>query len=119
MKHDRQTQENPYMIMPLDRVRSDALYGVRLARLAWRARDPEGSGKELGRIIEPGHEHEFNRRPQSVPVDTAKPPRRRARKKPTRAKASAKVSRRQPKSAKRHQNKPKRTRGSKTRRTKP
>jgi hypothetical protein len=106
-----QIQANPYLRMPLERVRADAIYGVQLARLAWRARDPEGAARVLGQIIEPGHEHEFNRRPQSVPADTAKPVRRKARKKPTRAKASANVSRRQPTSAKK--SKSKRKRGSK------
>ncbi|RPJ20744.1 MAG: hypothetical protein EHM35_19100 [Planctomycetaceae bacterium] len=87
MKHDQQMQENPYMTaVPLDRVRSDALYGVRLARLAWRARDPEGAAKELGRIIEPGHEHELTRHPQRTQAPTGKRARRKVGKKTPRTK---------------------------------
>jgi hypothetical protein len=72
---------NPYVMkVPLDRVRQDALYGVQLARQAWRARDPEGAAKELGRIIEPGHEHELVRLP--APAKPDKPVRRKAKKKP-------------------------------------
>jgi ribonuclease HI len=56
-------QENPYLIMPLDRVRSDALHGVRLAREAWRQRDPEGAA-ELGRIVEPSQVT-----PRTVPTE--------------------------------------------------
>jgi hypothetical protein len=60
-------QANPYLIMPLDRVRSDALYGVSAARTAWRARDPEAA-EEMGKIILPGHEHELIRCPQPTPA---------------------------------------------------
>ena len=50
-KRDQQPQENLYLTaVPLDRVKQDALYGVRLARLAWRTRDPEGAAKELGHV---------------------------------------------------------------------
>jgi len=47
--------QNPYLNpgMPLSRVRLDALHGVKLAREAWRVRDPEGVARELGRIVEP------------------------------------------------------------------
>jgi hypothetical protein len=93
-------EANIYLRMPADRVRSDALYGVSLAAAAWRTRDPEGAAKVLGRIIEPGHEHELVRLPPTPPT-TAKPIRRKARKKPTRAKASAKVSRQRPGTSKR------------------
>jgi hypothetical protein len=47
-------QANPYLAMPLARVRLDAINGVRLAVEAWRSRDPQGAGKELGHVIEPG-----------------------------------------------------------------
>jgi len=49
------TSENPYLDsrMPLSRVKTDALVGVRLAREAWRARDPKGAANELGHVIEP------------------------------------------------------------------
>jgi len=49
---------NPYMVMPIDRVRSDATAGVRLAVEAWRARDPDGATRELHPVVEPGHEQE-------------------------------------------------------------
>jgi hypothetical protein len=49
---------NLYLKMPLDRVRADALHGVRAAREAWRVLDPEGAARVLGRIVEPGHERE-------------------------------------------------------------
>jgi len=58
VKHDGQTQENPYMVMSIDRVRSDGLHGVSLAIEAWRTRDPAGAARELGPVIEPGHEKE-------------------------------------------------------------
>jgi hypothetical protein len=47
-------QTNTYLnpTMPLDRVRTDALHGVRLAREAWRIRDPDGAARELGWIVE-------------------------------------------------------------------
>lgn len=45
--------DNPYLKMPLDRVRQDALNGVRLARIAWRERDPDGASKTLGKVLEP------------------------------------------------------------------
>jgi len=44
---------NAYLNMPLPRVRTDALHGVRLAREAWRVRDPDGAARELGRVVEP------------------------------------------------------------------
>jgi hypothetical protein len=44
---------NVYLRMPLDRVKSDALYGVRQAREAWRILDPDGANLALGRIVEP------------------------------------------------------------------
>ena len=47
------THDNPYLIMPLAQVRTDARNGVRLACEAWRTRDPEGAARELGRIVEP------------------------------------------------------------------
>jgi len=50
---DRQQAGNPYLRMPLDRVRADALYGVTLAREAWRILDPDGANLALGRIVEP------------------------------------------------------------------
>ena len=50
---DRQAQGNPYMVMPLARVRADAHQGVSLAKEAWRQRDPEGAAKALGSIVEP------------------------------------------------------------------
>ena len=53
-----EAQENPYLVMPIDQVRSDARNGVRLAREAWRVRDSESAAQELGRIIEPGCERE-------------------------------------------------------------
>jgi len=47
------TSDNPYMVMPLDRVRRDAEHGVRLAREAWRQREPQAAAVALGRIVEP------------------------------------------------------------------
>ncbi len=62
---------NVYLRMPLDRVRSDALTGVRLAREAWRELDPKGAAV-LGPTLEPGHEAEFRRQ---SPGTTGEPPR--------------------------------------------
>jgi hypothetical protein len=47
------TSSNPYLIMPMVQVRADALNGVSLARAALRERDPEGTARELGRIVKP------------------------------------------------------------------
>ncbi len=47
--------QNIYLKVPLDRIKSDALHGVRLARIAWRILDPDGANLALGRIIEPVH----------------------------------------------------------------
>jgi len=47
------TDANPYMRVPLDRVRTDALNGVRLARIAWRQREPQAAAVAMGRIVEP------------------------------------------------------------------
>ncbi len=63
--------ENIYLRMPLDRVRSDALAGVRLAREAWLELDSK-SAAVLGPTLEPGHEAEFRRR---SPGTTGKPTR--------------------------------------------
>jgi len=52
------TQDNPYLTMPMAQVKADARNGVRLAVEAWRQRDAEGAGKELGRVVEPGRERE-------------------------------------------------------------
>jgi hypothetical protein len=65
--NDIETKEtNPYLTMPLDRVRQDALHGVRLARLAWRVRDPEDAARELGRVVEPGREQEQAERTRRI-----------------------------------------------------
>lgn len=45
---------NPYDRMPLDRVRADALTGVRLAREAYRERDPVRADLDLGAVVLPG-----------------------------------------------------------------
>jgi hypothetical protein len=53
------TTVNPYLTMfDLDRVRQDPRYGVTLARIAFRARDPESADKEMGKVIQPGREQE-------------------------------------------------------------
>ena len=44
---------NPYLHVPMDRLRRDAVNGVRLAIAAWRVRDPDGAAKVLGRVVEP------------------------------------------------------------------
>lgn len=49
----QQAIDNPYLRMPLDRVRADAEHGVRLAREAWRERDPDGANLALGHVIQP------------------------------------------------------------------
>ena len=56
---------NPYMVMPIDRVRADALHGVRAAREAWRERDPDGAGQQLGKVIEP-HSQQDPARPRRL-----------------------------------------------------
>jgi hypothetical protein len=43
------TPENPHLTMPLDRVRADALHGVRAAR------DPQGAARELGVVVKPSN----------------------------------------------------------------
>ena len=70
---------NPYLnpVMRFDRLRSDALAGVHLAREAWRARDPEGAAKELGRVIQPGHECELAGRVRRISPGAGKPKRAR------------------------------------------
>lgn len=48
--------DNPYDRMPLDRVRADALTGVRLAREAYRERDPVHADLDLGPVVLPGEQ---------------------------------------------------------------
>ena len=52
----KQMSENVYLKIPIERVKTDAIHGVSLARLAWRQRDPDGAALVLGYIIEPGTE---------------------------------------------------------------
>ena len=44
--------DNPYMAMPIEQVKADALHGVSLARAAWRQRDPEGANAALGGVVQ-------------------------------------------------------------------
>ena len=47
-------ESNPYLRMQdLDRVRADALNGVRLARIAWRIREPQAAALAMGKVVEP------------------------------------------------------------------
>ena len=48
--------ENIYMKVPLDRVRSDALTGVKLAREAYRERDPVHADLDLGPVVSPAEQ---------------------------------------------------------------
>jgi hypothetical protein len=52
----KETDDNVYLRMPLDRVKQDALAGVSLARQMWRARDPDAAGRMLGFVIEPNQQ---------------------------------------------------------------
>ena len=52
-KKHMNTLNNPYLIMPIDRVRQDAANGVSLARQAYAKREPQEAWK-LGIGIEPG-----------------------------------------------------------------
>lgn len=54
--------DNIYLRMPLDRVRSDALTGVKLAREAYRERDPVRADIDLGPVITPAEQAEHRRR---------------------------------------------------------
>jgi len=51
-RHFAKQPANPYLIMPIERVKTDAVYGVSLARTALRQRDPE-QADELGIGVEP------------------------------------------------------------------
>lgn len=53
---------NPYLRMPQDRVRSDALTGVKLAREAYRERDPVRADIDLGPVVLPSEQAEHRRR---------------------------------------------------------
>ena len=56
---------NPYLRVPLDRVRSDALTGVKLAREAYRERDPVHADLDLGSVVLPSEQAVYQRsRPQ-------------------------------------------------------
>ena len=50
--------ENSYMNpgMSIEQVRADAIHGVRLARIAWRLRDPDAAGRVLGFVVQPGEQ---------------------------------------------------------------
>lgn len=52
IEHHFAKAKNPYLIMPIERVRTDAVYGVSLARTALRQREPEQADK-LGIGVEP------------------------------------------------------------------
>jgi len=52
--------DNIYLRMPIERVRQDAEHGVSLARQAWRLRDRDGAGRELGYVIEPEQQRAAN-----------------------------------------------------------
>ncbi len=54
--------ENIYMKVPLDRLRQDALHGVRLAREAYRQRDPVGADIDLGPTVSPAEQAQYRRR---------------------------------------------------------
>jgi len=58
--------ENIYMKVPLDRLRADALTGVRLAREAYRQRDPVHADIDLGPTISPAEQAEYRNRVMSA-----------------------------------------------------
>lgn len=55
-KDQPMNDNNPYLRMPIDRVRADALAGVRLAREAYRERDPVHADIDLGAVVLPGEQ---------------------------------------------------------------
>lgn len=54
--------DDSYLRMPLDRVRADALTGVRLAREAYRERDPVRADIDLGPVVLPSEQAEYRQR---------------------------------------------------------
>jgi len=54
------TKDNPYLRMPLNQVKADAIHGVSLARMAWRQRDPKEAAKALGFVTEPQQHETMN-----------------------------------------------------------
>ena len=54
--------DNIYLRMPLDRARSDALTGVKLAREAYRERDPVHADMDLGPVVSPAEQQVYRRR---------------------------------------------------------
>jgi len=61
---EQRTQNNPYLAaVPLTGSAVTPAMAFAWPGLAWRARDPEGAAKELGRVIEPGHEQRIDSTP--------------------------------------------------------
>jgi len=58
--------DNPYERMPLDRLRQDALHGVRLAREAYRRRDPVRADLLFGPVVDPSEQQEYRDRVMSA-----------------------------------------------------
>jgi len=54
--------DNVYDKVPLDRARSDALTGVKLAREAYRERDPVHADIDLGPTVSPAEQAQYQRR---------------------------------------------------------
>jgi len=57
---------NPYLRMPLDRARADALTGVRLAREAYRERDPVHADLLFGPVVSPAEQQAYRDRVMSA-----------------------------------------------------
>ena len=53
--------DNIYLRMPLDRARADALTGVKLAREAYRERDPVHADLDLGSVVLPSEQAGYQR----------------------------------------------------------
>jgi len=54
--------DNPYLRMPLARVRQDALHGVAAAREAYRERDALHADLDLGPVVSPAEQAQYMRR---------------------------------------------------------
>jgi len=61
--------DNIYLRMPLGRVRSDALTGVKLAREAYRQRDPVGADFDLGPVVSPAEQQAHRQRAMDAITD--------------------------------------------------
>ena len=58
--------DNPYMRMPLDRLRQDALHGVSAARQAYRERDPVHADLLFGPVVSPAEQQAYRDRVMSA-----------------------------------------------------